>query len=593
MGMRMEKQTLYDRYCRILRRIDGAAERFHIQDIYNGIKIHRQLIQDLSALLSDGQASDGVVQELKNAVLALMRYQDAGDYMGIADVYEMQVRKLCVRALDELHQQDVWQETKDYYADNYRAAAPEIQKMLDFIKAGTEDVPQGYELVEAQVGTYTLRITLPDRQSKLLLASTANPFKAAERLAAASRSRETVRYVILGFEMGYTASAFGEQEDIVRIDVYEHDPYVIKAAFHYRDLRELLSGGRLSLIYDPMLKQFAERLSEDVRNGTAGLVLHQPSVKNIADAALRNKIQDFALQESSIRSQKRKLDGNFYRNTTERALFGVRPAESLKNIFCSRNMLLLAGGPSLEQGILRLQQTMDERILTLISQDGVRSEKISGYIPAETVLQDNEDAVLIVCVGTVLKRVLAAGIRPDYVVMTDAQENMTEQIKGVDTTDLSLVYLPTLYDEVPGQWKGCKYMALQKDYEPSERLAQEQSRMLFETGGSVSTLALDLGLRFGCRRIICMGLDLAYAGGRYHAGDRREMGVSADRIQVPSVQGGMVFTGRNLNQYRQWIERRLARRTETEMKTQLINLSCGACIEGMENKWHENFYHYT
>lgn len=584
-----KKQILLERYSGMLRRIDQAVALFQEQDLYNGIRIHRQLIQDLSALMSDGAHR----HELQEAVFSLMGYQEAGDYNGIADVYELRVRKICAGAIEELHGQGIWPELKDYYADNYRTASPGIRRVLDSIRAETEDIPDGYELVETQVGTYALRITQPDCPRKLLLTCTGNPIQAAERLVTAIRGEDWRQVVVLGFEMGYTAAAFSEQEDLLEITVYEPDRFVLKAAFHYMDLHALLSTGRLSLIYDPALKQFAGRLAGDVAHEAVGLVIHQPSVKNIADTALRDQVENFLLQENTVRSQKRKLAGNFYRNTTAQALEGVCPAECLKEIFCGRNMLLLAGGPSLEQGLLRLQEAAAKRHLTVMDKTGVHVEKCGGYIPADTVLNGQQDNDLVVCVGTVLNRVLAAGIHPDFVVMTDAQENMTDQIAGVDTQALSLIYLPTLYAEVVGRWKGRKYLALQKGFEPSEKLAQKQGRMLFETGGSVSTLALDLGLRFGCRRIVCMGLDLAYTGGRFHAGDRETTGAGSAGLQVESVQGKKVQTGRNLNQYRHWIEQRLARRSETERKTQLLNLSNGARIKGMENKCNEDLYHHT
>lgn len=579
----MEKQTLYDRYCRMLRRLDRAAALFYMQDFYNGIKLHQQLIQELSALLSDSSVSDALLDGLQKVLPELMNCQEAGDYNGIAGIYKMQVRELCVRALEELHEQGIWQETRDYYRENYEASPAVLQKLLNSIGAEIEDVPAGYELVETQVGTYALRVPLLDRRQKLLLSSAGNPFEAAERLVAGSRKEDVVRYVLLGLEMGYTASALAEQEDVVKIDVYEHDRYVIKAAFHYMDLRPLLSDGRFSLIYDPSLKQFSKRLTQDVKHKTAGLIIHQPSVRNIADPLLRNKMEDFLLQENSIRSQKKKLDGNFYRNTTAQAQKNVQPAESLKPVFSGRTMLLLAGGPSLEPCMPALRQELEELELTVTTADGIRCEKICGYIPPETILQEKNEAYLIVCVGTVLKQVLAAGIRPDYVVMTDAQEYMVRQIEEIDTSALSLIYLPTLYYGVLEQWEGNRYLALQKGYEPSERLAQRQGWTLFETGGSVSTLALDLGLRMGCREIVCMGLDLAYTGGRHHAGERGQITEIPDCFQVPSVNAGRILTGRNLNVYRQWIERRIAGRNEAEQKTVLVNVSDGAWIEGMKN----------
>ena len=45
-----------------------------------------------------------------------------------------------------------------------------------------------------------------------------------------------------------------------------------------------------------------------------------------------------------------------------------------------------------------------------------------------------------------------------------------------------------------------------------------------------------------------------------------------------------VLTSKNLDNYRLWIERRLADRSQKERKTRVINVSDGAWIEGMEHE---------
>ena len=187
--------------------------------------------------------------------------------------------------------------------------------------------------------------------------------------------------------------------------------------------------------------------------------------------------------------------------------------------------------------------------------------------------------------GTVLRRLCFAGIKPDYVVMSDPQDNMMGQIEGVDTSDISLICLSTLYYEVVREWKGKKYIAFQKDFEPAEKFAMNNNLMLFETGGSVSTFALDLLIRFLCRRVVCLGLDLAYVNNKRHAGEQRiSEDITGNLRLVKAVDGAQVYTSVNLDNYRLWIERRLKRCNGQELEVELINASDGAFIDGMRNE---------
>ena len=124
-------------------------------------------------------------------------------------------------------------------------------------------------------------------------------------------------------------------------------------------------------------------------------------------------------------------------------------------------------------------------------------------------------------------------------------------------------------------------MAMQDDFEYTEAMAKQKQLMLFETGGSVSTFAIDFLLRFGCKKIVCMGLDLGFTDKRRHAGSQTGINTDYSLRKVKSVDGGYIYTGKNLDNYRLWIERRLDRRTDEEMKTEIFNVSQGAYINGM------------
>ena len=130
---------------------------------------------------------------------------------------------------------------------------------------------------------------------------------------------------------------------------------------------------------------------------------------------------------------------------------------------------------------------------------------------------------------------------------------------------------------------GKRYIVFQKDFEKSEEKAAKENLPLFLTGGSVSTLALDILLGLRASKVICLGLDLAYTYNQMHAAGIHAVNdapTDVQQIMVRSTCGEMVAAPHNLNSYREWIVNRLK---GYDGDTRLINVSDGAYIEGMEN----------
>mgnify|MGYP003311426870 CR=1 FL=1 len=103
--------------------------------------------------------------------------------------------------------------------------------------------------------------------------------------------------------------------------------------------------------------------------------------------------------------------------------------------------------------------------------------------------------------------------------------------------------------------------------------------LFYETGGSVTTLALEIALRLGATSIYLLGVDLAYPNGISHAtGTMDRMGRDTNGMKrVKSVNGDWVYTDLLFDSYRNWIESKINRYPQVDF----YNLStCGAHIEG-------------
>ena len=153
-----------------------------------------------------------------------------------------------------------------------------------------------------------------------------------------------------------------------------------------------------------------------------------------------------------------------------------------------------------------------------------------------------------------------------------------------------MILLSTASASIVEYYNGPIYVAYQRGYFQAEEKAKSLGATLFETGGSVTTTALDISLRFGAKRIIFVGVDLAYTGGNSHAlGEGRKIENNDGLRQVRSNTGDMVYTSKNLDIYRKWIERRI----ESVTGTEIYNTGEGAVIKGTVWKRADEIYEDT
>ena len=176
-----------------------------------------------------------------------------------------------------------------------------------------------------------------------------------------------------------------------------------------------------------------------------------------------------------------------------------------------------------------------------------------------------------------------AGIIPDFIMITDASNDIYLQLKDkVDHRRSTLLYMISANAKAVGYFMGRKYAAFQEGVDMAEDYAREHGYTLVSTGGSVSTTALDICIRMGCKKIVCLGLDLAYTGNKTHAEGTMSNTRTFETTDMPmakSVSGEMIPTSLNLSCYQSWIERRI----EVEKDIEFVNISDGAYIQGMKN----------
>lgn len=514
------------------------------QMFFEGSKLVRVLIQNIG-IISDYIVKSEMLEDDKNEWLlilqAFLNAQENKDYILMADILEddmlIFLEKLQCGLLAE-----GYADVSDYWEANMQSLKQADSVLFKTISQDCEDVSKQsvrlqYEPMIAVNGQPTLKVHMDGKT--FCMHSTVNPQWEAQGLASLWLERGKSEYLIFGMGMGYHVKALLEKDENIRVTVLEYRIESLQMALQYLDFEEYIADGRLVIAYASDIMQVLHKMKE--KEGEYALFIHNPSLQCVEQKEIKEILEDYFINTSSMIEQGKSLDQNFEYLQKQ----NLPECSTLREVFEGKKVAIVAGGPSVDDEI----------------------ESLKKY---------RED-VVILSVGTVTKKLLGAGIRPDAFIITDPQNTMYRQVEGIMEEKIPLLLLSTASKTILDYYQGPIYLVYQHGYEPAERVAKEQGYSLFQTGGSVTTTALDVSIEFGAEEIILIGADMAYTNNRSHSnGMGHEENDFSDFREVVSVGGGTVYTTRNLDIYRKWIERRIS-----DLKTPVVyNTSRGARIAG-------------
>ncbi len=534
--------------------ITSTIEYFRIQDFFHGNISFNKVVNSLNQLLP--MFTDEEISLITDNLGTILNAQSEADYVLLADMLEISLLTSVKSILEARISTDGSNPKPEYLnnnlealknADNsgkYTSLITLIQKnSAKYISSFSTQTQYIYNVEQTNIGVPTLKVTTNDKS--VYYHSNVNPFSEGRMLARYYAKPDTYNYNVFGFGFGYHIKALLESDRRFRINAIETNIEVLTMAFMYIDLADILSNDRFSLEYCP-LDNFADSFKNLLNNSeNSSLLIHYPSLATLEDGILKQSLNNYFINFSSMYSQENYLNWNFYYNMK----LNSKSADTLKDNFKSKDIIYVAAGPSLNYYF--------------------------DYL-AKNMASSN---TIIICASTIYRTLLNKNVIPDYVIMTDAQDNMISHVKDIDTTGSSLIYLSTACSNAVAAFNGDKYILFQYGYEPAENYADKNHLSLIETGGSVSTSAIDLILRFNCKSLTTIGLDLAYTDNKTHSYDTKNVDTSNRCIYVKSVKGESLPTTNILNIYRKWIENRI----KDVKNIKLVNMSHGAYIEGMEN----------
>ena len=536
----MDKGQLYQLNQCLQYRCRCAVDVLRCQNYYTGMQYLKSIRADLEQFVNCAIQDLDILGEnmqllLVQTLQAVMQAQENEDYVLLADLIEMQLLIDLDMIQNNLRDQlavfddesEIWAKNIAWINKNTNLEDTAV-RIREVCKHQSDAL--GREIWTEQTNTGAKTLVAKDVKGVYYFHSNIDPYYEARRFADWYYTPEKREYVVYGLGLGYHVEALLNLDESIRIRVFEQDIKVIYYFLRSRLQNKILTNSNIEIIYDPEWKSFAKSLETN-----PVVVIHHPSLRHIGQKNIRERMEYMFIRDSGIRNQHNLMVSNFRENE----LHCLHNVDELQEQFRGKRAVIVAAGPSLDRNIVQLREKPSD--------------------------------VLIISVGTVFHKLMQCGVGVDYVIVSDAQPTIRDQFCRDFDRKIPLLVLSTASKCVATEYAGEKYIIYQKDYPMSEDAARIKRYNTYETGGSVSTTALDVCLRLGCKSAAYIGLDLAYTESRGHADGTTgvESIDTTDMKLVPgyeiiNVEQGYemkkmaVASSHLFDMYRQWIEKRVS-----------------------------------
>lgn len=199
-------------------------------------------------------------------------------------------------------------------------------------------------------------------------------------------------------------------------------------------------------------------------------------------------------------------------------------------------------------------------------------------------LQDFRNKAFFLAVDTALNTLLENNIIPDMTISVDSRKPIT-LFKNSKFCDIPIVLSQQSNQEVVKMNRAMHFYEIDEEAYLNRIINEEtgKSGVQLPTGGSVANNGLSLLVQMGFKTIILVGQDLAYPNLKLHTkaaysdDNNTILPEQNEYVLVEDVHGSPVYTQKNMNIYRKWMEQYIAGYPDIDV----INVSeCGANIAG-------------
>ncbi len=331
------------------------------------------------------------------------------------------------------------------------------------------------------------------------LASKRRPLEEARRLIDTTDIKAAAVFAVMGFGVGHHAASIARKVHRSGIVIcFEPDLSLLRAVFERIDHSEWMGLSNFAIVTDA---QDAASVSSLVHGMEALVAMgvriidHPASVERLGESA-KTFGDSLARVVSAVRTNV--LTTMVQTETTVRNLvmnadryLSAPGIEDLRGVLDGKPAVVVSAGPSLSRNIHEL------------AKPGVR------------------DRVCIVAVQTTLKPLLAAGVKPHFVVALDHHEISRRFYDGITASDVegvTLVVEPKANPAILDAWPGAVRMP--RDPFLDDLLGDDLAnpdRGAIRSGATVAHLAHYFARHLGCDPVALIGQDLGFTDGQYYA----------------------------------------------------------------------------
>jgi len=330
------------------------------------------------------------------------------------------------------------------------------------------------------------------------LCSRHRPLAEAETLARSASIQDNAAIVVNGFGLGYHIAALARQMQRSGIIlVLETDLPLLRSVLERLDYSECFEQANIAIFTDPTdVAGISTRVAgyEGILCIGAKIIDHPPSRVRLAEASTQfgaSFAQVMRAARTNVVTTLVQVDvtlRNLFQNVDR---YATEPGIGhLANAMQGKPAIVISAGPSLARNI------------DLLSRAGVR------------------DRFVIIAVQTVLKQLLAKGIKPHFVTALDYHEISRRFYEGLTAADVSGITLiaetkanPAILQSWPGD------LCIPAEPWLDALLGEDLQRDMhpIAPGATVAHLAYYTARHLGCDPVILIGQDLGFTDGQYYA----------------------------------------------------------------------------
>jgi len=367
-----------------------------------------------------------------------------------------------------------------YFKENIRL----LKQHCNGLKNLPKKLPQSIRVQATPSGDNTIWL------NDVLIHSKYDPVK--EGHAFAGKLELGSQVCLYGFGLGYHIDALlekiGPSGYLLAIEL---NPDLLLAAMILRDQSKILCNERFHLVYGIDEDIVAAEITKYMRQlqehpGNLEVLFHLPSYKEIPSCFPRlvNSLEVLLMERrfpsvlGNMEKENYSLNKEIVRQST-----GIKFLTSKHK---GRPGILVSAGPSLDD------------ILPYLKQVGERA--------------------ILGCVDTALPILSREGISPQYVFSLDPQEDSFQYFQDNLESKAKLIFTPTANSKIVHCYRGEKFIVFKEGhskYKEDDTVNNDKGST--RSGGSVSCLALDMFVQFGCNPVFLIGQDLSFPNNRSYS----------------------------------------------------------------------------